>query len=96
MVISRRSLDYGRERITKMIVRTMLVLSLCSFSAHRAYGTTYNSNGSSADVQAKLNLCSNGDTVTLPAGTFTWTHKVSRNVPADVTLQGAGTSTLAV
>jgi hypothetical protein len=68
----------------------LLAVSLCSFTVRFAHGTTYNTNGSSADVQAKINLATNGDIIVIPAGTFTWTNGVSCNV--DVTLQGAGTS----
>lgn len=49
------------------------------------------SDGSSTDVQAKLNAASPGDTVTLPAGTFLWTTAVSRTI-SSVKLVGAGTT----
>ena len=59
-------------------------------SSGRDDATTYNTNGSSADVQAKANLCSDGDTITLPSGTFTWTGGVT--ITKTITLQGTGTS----
>jgi hypothetical protein len=56
-----------------------------------AQAATYASNGSVADVQAKINSAANGDTVTIPSGTFDWGSSngaVTTNKP--VTLQGAG------
>lgn len=50
------------------------------------------SDGSVADVQAKMNLATAGDVVTLPAGTFEWSSGVTWTAPANVTLKGAGTS----
>jgi hypothetical protein len=47
---------------------------------------------SSADVQTALNAASAGDVVYIPAGTCNWSSQVSRTVPANVTLMGAGTS----
>src|ERR1700704_3840454 len=64
-----------------------LAATLCA-AFQLAQATTYNSNGSNSDVQAKVNLCADGDTVTLPAGTFTYTKMV--NVGKSVTLIGAG------
>ncbi|NIT60106.1 MAG: hypothetical protein GWN00_28990 [Aliifodinibius sp.] len=47
-------------------------------------------NCSQADVQAAINAASNGDIVSVPAGTCTWTSTV--NIPGikGITLQGAG------
>lgn len=46
------------------------------------------SDGSSADVVAKIASASDGDTVTIPAGAFTWTNQVA--ISKGVILQGAG------
>ncbi len=56
-----------------------------------ALATTYNSNGSSADVQAKINSASSGDTVTIPAGTFSWSTAVTITGKG-IHLQGIGAS----
>lgn len=54
-----------------------------------ALATTYSSDGSSSDVQAKINLAANSDIVTLPSGTFTWTSGVTVTGKA-IQIQGAG------
>src|SRR5215211_6136116 len=51
--------------------------------------TEYNSDGSAASVQALHNVAVNGDTITLPAGTFTWATSVT--ISKAITLQGEGT-----
>jgi hypothetical protein len=47
---------------------------------------------SSSDVQSALNAASAGDAVYIPAGSCGWATQVSRTVPANVTIIGAGTS----
>lgn len=47
------------------------------------------SNGSNGDVQAKINAAIDGDTITLPSGSFTWTGQVSVTGKT-VKFQGAG------
>lgn len=46
-------------------------------------------DGSQADVQAKINAAVDGDIVTIPAGTFVWTSSVTISGKA-IHLQGAG------
>src|SRR5438552_8810995 len=60
-------------------------------SSGRDDPTSYNTNGSSAHAQAKANLCSDGDTVTIPSGTFTWATGVT--ITKMITLQRQGTGT---
>jgi hypothetical protein len=50
---------------------------------------TLNTDGSPTDVQAKVNAAVDGDTVILPAGTFTWTSGVS--VSKGITIRGQTT-----
>ena len=76
----------ARRNLGKTIAGTVLLSLLCCFEL--ASGTTYNSNGSSADVQVKINLAANGDTVTLPSGSFTWTSGVTCS--KGLTISGAG------
>ena len=40
-------------------------------------GITRATDGSQADVQSKINAASDGDIITLPAGTFTWTSGIT-------------------
>ena len=70
--------------------KTAKIILLCSFCCVRFAGATiFNSNGSSSDVQAKINLATNGDTVTLPAGSFTWSAGINVSGKA-IKIQGAG------
>jgi len=47
-----------------------------------------------SDVQTQINAASSGDTVTIPAGTCTWTTGVTWTAPPNVTLQGAGSQSV--
>ena len=60
-----------------------------------ANAATWPTNGSAADVQAKINAPTTvtGDTVTIPPGTFLWTTTVTIPATKGITLQGATTST---
>jgi len=53
-------------------MRSLYLAAALCVAFQLAEATTYNSNGTQADVQAKVNLCVDGDTVTLPVGTFTY------------------------
>ncbi len=62
---------------------------ILSWSGFSALGTVYNSDGTSANIQSLHdNSAHNGDTITLPAGTFTWSTYL--NISKAITLQGAG------
>ena len=64
-----------------------LFLGVC-FASH-CEATVYYSDGTAASVQSMHNnQAQNGDTITLPAGTFTWSTGV--NLSKAITLQGAG------
>jgi hypothetical protein len=79
------------------IFRSSCVAALAALSfasellAYTKSGTSYATNGSQADVVAAISNASAGDTINIPAGSFTWgaggTY-VSVNKP--VTLAGAG------
>jgi len=69
--------------------KILLFILICSgFPALRCGATTYQSDGSVASVQGLQNAVLNGDTITLPAGTFTWSTTLTINKA--ITLQGAG------
>ena len=59
-----------------------VILILNGFLAPRCGATVYHSDGSAASIQALHNRALNGDTITLPAGTFTWTNR-SDTLPAN-------------
>jgi hypothetical protein len=60
-------------------------------------GTAYTTDGSQADVTSALTNASSGNVVNIPAGSFTWgASNSSLAIPANVTLQGAGTNSTTV
>jgi hypothetical protein len=65
----------------------MLILS--GFSAPRCGAKVCDSDGSEANVRALHNAAHDGDTITLPAGTFSWTSRL--DITKGITLQGATT-----
>src|SRR5437762_991628 len=66
----------------------LLALFLGNVFASYCEATIYNSDGSATSVQALANQCLDGDTITLPTGTFTWSTTVT--ISKGITLQGAG------
>src|SRR5947207_3642760 len=72
-----------------------LVLAI-AFAPHSG-ATVYQSDGSEANVQSLNTVASDGDVITLPAGTFIWTAGVSLTkgitVRGQTTVTGAGTAT---
>jgi hypothetical protein len=67
----------------------LFTLILSGFVGPRCGATVFHSNGSPANVQACINGAQNGDTITLPAGTFTWSRPVT--VTKGVTIRGQTT-----
>ena len=63
-----------------------LFLGVC-FASH-CEATVYNSDGSAANVQALHNAALDGDTITLPIGTFTWFTGVT--ITKAIKIQGTG------
>src|SRR5437773_2102550 len=77
---------FVNRKIAKTIGTLTLILS--GFSAPRCGATVYHSDGSAANVQALLNAALDGDTITLPAGTFTWSTPVT--ISKAIKIQGEG------
>src|SRR5215211_4454171 len=69
---------------------TLLLTLILSFSAPAAFATTWLSNGSASNVQALHNSARDGDTITLPAGTFFWATTVT--ISKGVTVIGQTTT----
>ena len=61
-----------------------------------SFGTVWSSDGSEANVQSLETIASDGDEITLPAGTFIWTAGVSLTkgltISGQTTVTGAGTA----
>src|SRR5207248_11315601 len=68
------------------LCRSAIVIGI--WNGFSALGTVYHSDGSAASVQGLHNQVLNGDTITIPAGTFNWTTKVT--ISKSITLLGAG------
>jgi hypothetical protein len=69
----------------------LAILILSSFSAPRCGATVYHSDGSAINVQLIHDTqAQNGDTITLPQGTFSWATGVT--ITKIITLQGQGTA----
>ena len=67
-----------------------LFLGVC-FTSHCEASTNFYSDGSAASLQyLHDNFAQDGDTITLPSGTFMWSSGVT--ISKQITLQGAGTS----
>jgi hypothetical protein len=62
-----------------------VILILTGFSAPRCGATVHHSDGSVASVQALHKAAKDGDTITLPAGTFSWTWRL--DITKGITLQ---------
>jgi cell division septation protein DedD len=72
-------------------IRTLYrsAIVIVTWSGFSALATVYNSNGSSTNLQyIHDTLAHDGDTITLPAGTFSWSTQVI--MTKGITLQGAG------
>jgi hypothetical protein len=61
---------------------------LSGLSVPLSGATIYHSDGSAAKVKALHNAALNGDTIALPAGTFTWSTPVT--ISKGIKIQGAG------
>jgi hypothetical protein len=80
-----RVADFGiASRQVRAAAFVMLILS--SFPA---LATVYHSDGSEPSVRALHNAAHDGDTITLPAGTFRWTSRL--DITKGITLQGQTT-----
>ena len=65
------------------VAAAFVILILNGFSA---LAKVYDSDGSVASVQALHNAAHDGDTITIPAGTFSWTVRV--DITKGITLRG--------
>jgi hypothetical protein len=74
-------------QVTAAAAFAMLIFS--GFSAPHCGATVYDSDGSEANVRALVDRAHDGDTITLPAGTFSWSSRL--NIKKGITIQGATT-----
>ncbi len=80
-----------RKQIVLMKRKLIILLFACGFTTVLVRAATLASNGSQADVNAKIVAASAGDTITIPAGSFIWgAGQTSVLVNKAITLSGAG------
>ena len=82
-----------RNRLSVWLPLLLLLLFTASSSLYgfTKSGTTYTTNGSQADVNAAIADATAGDTINIPAGSFTWgTAKLATSIAKAITLAGAG------
>ena len=85
-----RQHSFCGRNIASRILPFLLILS--GFPAPRCGAAVYPSNGQLANIQGiHDHLAHNGDTITLPSGTFRWTARL--NITKGITLQGQTTIT---
>ena len=76
----------------KTVTSILCTLLWSGFFAPHSEATVYHSNGSAANIQSIHDTQAvDGDTITLPAGTFSWTTHV--DITKGITLQGQTTIT---
>lgn len=79
------------HKVFKVVLTFALPAFLFMLSSNANAATVRASNCSQASVQSAVNSAAKGDTVTVPAGSCTWSGGVT--VSKGITVQGAGTST---
>jgi hypothetical protein len=68
----------------------IILIGICSFlNWSQAIAATYSCNGTVSSCQSSVSAASDGDTVSIPAGDFSWTSGLSWT-NKNITLQGAG------
>src|SRR6266496_3513128 len=77
-----------RRRTSKFRLTCSSAIVILTWSGFSALGTVYNSDGTATSVQyLHDNFAQDGDTITLPAGTFTWSIPVT--ISKAIYLQGS-------
>src|SRR6516162_11848023 len=87
----------ANKKRTNMGKFLSIAAGLSFLATSNSFGTVWPSDGSDANVQAIHDtLAHDGDTITLPAGTFIWTAGVNLTkgitVSGQTTITGAGTA----
>ncbi|PYK22216.1 MAG: hypothetical protein DME59_20235, partial [Verrucomicrobia bacterium] len=84
-----------RRRIGRIVMKVSrilpFILILSGYCAPRCGATVHDSDGTQANVQALLHAAHDGDTIMIPAGTFSWTSRV--DITKGITLKGQTTIT---
>lgn len=82
--------------VVKLSRILLFILILSGFSVPRCSAKVYDSDGSEGSVEGCIRSAAEGDIVTLPAGTFSWTSRLEITkgitLKGQTTIAGAGTS----
>jgi len=82
-----RVLNHQRRNMGNIRTLCSTAIVILAGSSHSALATTYNSDGSPTNIQSIHDRqAHNGDTITLPAGTFAWTKTV--NISKNISIIG--------
>src|SRR6185436_18227385 len=85
----------SHSRMTRLHLTLLLVLAGCGPALESHAATVAAATCSNTDIQAKIDAPStlDGDTITIPTGTCTWSGNVTVPVTKGLTLQGDGLCT---
>lgn len=87
------ALNQGGETMGNIRTLCTTAIVILMGNGYSALATVYDSNGSSANIQSIHDTqAQNGDTITLPAGAFTWTQTV--NVSKNISIVGVTGQTI--
>jgi PKD repeat protein len=89
-------LEFSLMKTVVRIIGGIILIQLLGLLSAQAFTTstnTFQSDGSASDTQAAINAASNGFTILIPAGSFTWTNGVTVTGKA-VKIVGAGAGAL--
>jgi hypothetical protein len=85
--------EMGKHPAKRKLLGVCFIVLALMLPVPEAHAATIEAASCSAgDVQSALDRASSGDTVSVPAGTCSWTTAVLWAAPANVTFMGAGTS----
>jgi len=83
----------------RVVLLSLLLIPACfpCLYGYTKSGTVYTTNGSQSDVNSAIANAATGDTVNVPAGTYTWgANGVQVSVNKAITLAGAGTGSTTI
>src|SRR3972149_12010373 len=74
----------------KRIIFPMIIFFVVFGWANSSQAATFSCNGSQSDCQAKITAASDGDTITIPSGSFNWGNSYISWTDKNINVIGAG------